>query len=71
MTQPGSGSGAGVRAQLRTALAAFWTVVTVMVLAFDVDIPNREEVLAAWGGLFFAATGLAEAWYDSRRPPRP
>ena len=58
---------AGIRGQVRVASAALWTVVTVTLIAFDVPIPNREAVLAAWGGLYIALTGLGEAWYDNRR----
>ena len=61
-----TGQSASLRGQIRVAVAAFWTAVTVTVIAFDVPIPNREGTLAAWGGLFFAATGVAEAFYDYR-----
>ena len=66
MTQP-SDTNPGLRGQIRVAVAAFWTAVTVTTIAFDIPIPNREAVLAAWGGLFFAATGVAEAVFDARR----
>ena len=61
-----TGQSASLRGQIRVAAAAFWTVVTVTTIAFDIPIPNREAVLAAWGGLFFAATGVGEAYYDYR-----
>lgn len=62
-----TGQSASLRGQIRVAVAAFWTAVTVTTIAFDIPIPNREAVLAAWGGLFFAATGVAEAVFDARR----
>jgi hypothetical protein len=66
MAQPAT-TNPGLRGQIRVAVAALWTAVTVTTIAFDIPIPNREAVLAAWGGLFFAATGVAEAVFDSRR----
>lgn len=64
---------AGIRAQFRILVAALWTAITATLLFAGVDLP--DFALAAWGGLYFAASGFLEALYDSRKkrpaPPPP
>lgn len=58
---------AGIRAQFRALTTALWGVVTVTLMWLGVDVP--QEVIVAWGVLYFAVVGFGEALYDSRKKP--
>lgn len=58
-------SSAGLRAQLRTGVAALWGALTATAAFVGPDIP--DPIVAAWGLVYFAAFGIGEAVYDSRR----
>lgn len=54
-----------LRAQIRSGIAALWTALTLTIQWQVPSIP--EELLVAWGGVFFAATGVGEAVFDYYR----
>lgn len=52
------------RTAFRTLAAAIGTAVTLTVQQFFPGIP--EPLIVAWMGVYMAAVGLGEVWYDHR-----